>query len=103
MKVTRALMDKIDLFNENNLRKNSKIKLTARFCQDNIYVDRNDNGIIQFFSRLVYSHSHNRWDVHIYSDRDSDFEHVSPDHQGSELIDGTLEGAINFCEFAVVM
>ena len=101
MEVTRSLLYKIDLFNKNNFGNNSKVRLIAWVCGGVVYVDRNDNGIVQFFSRLVYSQSHSRWDVHVCCDRNSNFEHVPPSHQGTELIDGTLEGAFRFCEFAV--
>ena len=97
----KALLNQIKHFNEKYMIERYKYRLVARICGDYVFIDRNDNGIVSFYCRLAYSVNHDRWDIHILSDEDSCFQHVPTDHLGSNLIDGTLEGAFKFCDFSV--
>lgn len=92
-------LQQINSFNARYLSLRQNKCLIARISGDYIYVDNNNNGMIKYFILLAYSYVQG-WSVQLYSDRLSAFEYVTTDYTGSEIIDGTLDGAFRFCEYA---
>ena len=96
----RKLQKKIDVFNEKYFRTNQDIQLIARIRGNDIFIDKSENGVVKFYNRLKFSESQNRWDIHFFNFQENCFKNINPDSQGIKLIDGSLDGALGFCEYA---
>ena len=96
----RKLQKKIDVFNEKYFRTNQDIQLIARISGNDIFIDKSENGVVKFYNRLKFSENQNRWDIHFFNFQENCFKNINPDSQGIKLIDGSLDGALDFCEFA---
>jgi len=95
------LLDQLNEFNRNFNRIKHHFGLIARICGDYIFIDKDEDGIVKFFCRLVYSQDNQDWKIQVYNNHLSSFNPVNSDHLGYGLIDGTLDGALKFCEFSI--
>ncbi|MCX5637249.1 MAG: hypothetical protein NTX52_06100 [Planctomycetota bacterium] len=91
--VKEKVLDIVERFNRENSRR-ADCYYTARFQGKYLYLDRSDYGNIGPICRLKYTGKMDDWRFEIFkwsSERYNPEERMFP---GSELVDGTIEGAM---------
>ena len=91
--VKEKVLDIVERFNRENSRR-PDCYYTARFQGKYLYLDRSDYGNIGPICRLKYTGKMDDWRFAIFkwsSERYNPEERMFP---GSELVDGTIEGAM---------
>ena len=87
-----ALRD-IARFNEEVLA-NSECRYLPRFKGKYLYLDRDDSGRGEPICRLEYNRRKRLWEFAIYKYSDERYDPEEWFFPGSDLVDGTIEGAL---------
>jgi hypothetical protein len=91
--VREEVVNLVEIFNQEELQ-NAECSYLARFRGRFLYLDRIAYGRKEPVSRMEYNREANKWDFAIFKWSSETYDPDEFFFPGSELVDGTIEGAM---------